>query len=195
MSSRGRGGYRWLYRLSFAPWESRGLPPELSALEPPGRALELGCGRGNQAVELARRGWSVIGVDFAAEAVAAAARRARQAGVDAEFRVGDVTRLGESGLGGGFDLVYDIKCFHGLAPDLRAAYAAGVAAACRPGGDFVLFATQPSETRRRLGMPAGVSGGDVRATFSSAFELLESRHAPAHEPFGEAVYRFRRRPQ
>lgn len=193
MSGRGQGGYRWLYRLRFTPWESRGLPPELAALEPPGRALELGCGRGNQAIELARGGWSVVGVDFAVEAVAAAAGRARKAGVSAEFRVGDVTRLGESGIGGGFDLVYDIKCFHGLAPDLRSGYAAGVTAACRPGGDFVLFATEPSETRRRLGMPAGISAGDIRATFESAFEPLEARPAPAHEPFGEAVYRFRRR--
>ena len=193
MSSRGRGGYRWLYRLRFTPWESRELPPVLAGLRPAGRALELGCGRGNQAIELARGGWSVVGVDFAAEAVAAAARRARKAGVSAEFRVGDVTRLGDSGVEGTFDLVYDIKCFHGLAPDQRAAYAAGVAAACRPGGTFVLFATEPSEARRRLGMPAGVSAADVRATFASAFGLLEARPAPAREPFGEALYRFRRR--
>jgi len=70
--------------------------------------------------------------------------------------------------------VYDIKCFHGLAPHFRGAYPGGVAAACRPGGDFLLFATQPSRTRRRFGLPAGVSADEVHDTFSAEFKLISA---------------------
>lgn len=191
MANEGRSGYSVLYRFGLAPWESSGLPKEFADLTQPGRALELGCGRGNQAIDLARRGWKVVGIDFVPGAVAAANRKAREAGVSAEFWVGDVSRLAEAGVGTGYDLVYDIKCFHGLAPHLRPAYAAGVAAACRSHGDFILFATEPSSRRRRLGLPAGVSAGDVRMLFSTDFDLIGTRPAP-REPFGEAVYHFRR---
>ncbi len=47
VASQRRSGYRILYRLRLAPWESKGLPAELADLHPAGRALELGCGRGN----------------------------------------------------------------------------------------------------------------------------------------------------
>ena len=192
VATEGRRGYRLLYRIRLTPWESTGLPMELVGLAGSGRALELGCGRGKQAIELARRGWQVVGIDFAPEAMAAARERARQAGVSAEFRVGDVTRLAEADVGTGYDLVYDIKCFHGLAPTLRPAYAAGVAAACRSHGDFILFATEPSRRRRRLGLPPGVSADDVRTVFSADFEWVNTKPAP-DVPFGEAVYHFRRR--
>ena len=47
----------------------------------PGRALDVGMGQGRNAVELARRGWTVTGFDISGEAVAAAARNAQAAGV------------------------------------------------------------------------------------------------------------------
>lgn len=57
--------YRLWYSLGFAPWERRNVP-ELwrplyegpLALEP-GRALDIGCGSGRDAVDLAGHGWQV----------------------------------------------------------------------------------------------------------------------------------------
>src|SRR6476646_8725770 len=48
---------------------------------PPGRALDLACGEGRNAVWLAGRGWRVTGVDFSGVALAKARRLADRAGV------------------------------------------------------------------------------------------------------------------
>ncbi len=48
----------------------------------PGRALELGCGRGDDSVWLAKRGWQVTAVDIAKQALAYAAANARRNNVE-----------------------------------------------------------------------------------------------------------------
>ncbi len=58
---------------------------------PVGTALDLGCGTGTNALQLARRGWSVIGVDWAEHAIELATRSAQESGLDATFYVGDIT--------------------------------------------------------------------------------------------------------
>ena len=70
----------------------------------PGRALDLGCGTGTNALWLTQHGWRVVGVDFASLAIESARRKADwTSGV--EFVEGDVTRLHELGVKGPFDLV------------------------------------------------------------------------------------------
>jgi 2-polyprenyl-3-methyl-5-hydroxy-6-metoxy-1,4-benzoquinol methylase len=66
------------------------LDQELEGL-PVGTALDLGCGSGANALKLAGRGWSVVGVDWAEHAIELARRSAREKGLDAAFTVGDVT--------------------------------------------------------------------------------------------------------
>src|SRR5207248_8252043 len=73
---------------------------------PKGAALDLGCGTGDYAIYLARKGWTVTGVDLVAHAVERAQRKARAAGLDVRFKRGDITRLGEMGLGR-FQLLLD----------------------------------------------------------------------------------------
>jgi SAM-dependent methyltransferase len=46
-----------------------------------GRALDLGCGAGRNAVPLARLGWDVVGIDLSRSMLAAAAHRADQEGL------------------------------------------------------------------------------------------------------------------
>ncbi|GIV83118.1 MAG: type 11 methyltransferase [Candidatus Roseilinea sp.] len=131
---------RWYLRRERPPWDTGVSPPELLAFieaHPPGRALDLGCGTGTNVITLAQRGWQVTGVDFAVKAIMEAKRKAREAGVQADLRLGDVTRL--SALAGPFDLILDIGCFHGLPADGRSAYARHVKRLLAPEGTFLLY--------------------------------------------------------
>lgn len=56
----------------------------------PGRALDLGCGEGGDAIWLAERGWVVTGVDISPTAVARATRAAADRGLPATFRTVDL---------------------------------------------------------------------------------------------------------
>jgi SAM-dependent methyltransferase len=68
---------------------NRFLVAEVEGLEP-GRALDLACGEGQNAVWLASLGWEVTAVDYADVAVAKGLERADQAGVAVDFHVGDL---------------------------------------------------------------------------------------------------------
>ena len=83
--SRERWNRRWAgerAHASTAPSEF--LIAETEAL-PAGRALDVACGAGRNAVWLARRGWRVTGVDFSDVALRAARELAASAGVAVEW--------------------------------------------------------------------------------------------------------------
>lgn len=70
----------------------------------PGRALDLGCARGDDAIWLAKQGWTSTGVDVAGSALDAARRAAENAGVAGKTRF-EQRDLGVSIPDGKFDLV------------------------------------------------------------------------------------------
>jgi SAM-dependent methyltransferase len=62
--------------LVWGPGANRWVVEHTSDL-PPGRAVDLACGEGRNALFLAERGWTVIGVDFSARAIEKARRLER----------------------------------------------------------------------------------------------------------------------
>jgi SAM-dependent methyltransferase len=101
----------------------------------PGRALDLGCGPGRNALYLASRGFQVDAVDLSPKAIAWAEDRAREAGADIRFRCEDAFA---SDLAGPYDLICDSGCFHHLPPHRRISYLALVSKALAPGGHLAL---------------------------------------------------------
>lgn len=81
---------------------NRFLVAEASGLAP-GRALDLACGEGRNAVWLAEQGWEVTGVDFSGVALAKAAKLAAGRGVAAEWVQADLLDYDPSP--GAYDLV------------------------------------------------------------------------------------------
>ena len=73
----------------WAAKPNRFLVAEVADLEP-GRALDLACGEGQNAIWLATLGWQVTGVDYSEVAIAKARGRAARDGVDAEFVCADL---------------------------------------------------------------------------------------------------------
>ncbi|WP_375000263.1 class I SAM-dependent methyltransferase [Aeromicrobium sp. CTD01-1L150] len=170
--------YARMYRLGHRPWERyvdsasvsiAAMLDRESTERPPGRALDLGCGRGLYTQELARRGWEAVGVDNVPAAVEAADERDTQGATHA---VADVTDLGATDLGT-FDLFLDIGCFQGLDAEQRAAEGDGVTALARPGATVLMLAFGPTRFRRLIG---GVSRDEVATAFPD-WELLSAEPA------------------
>jgi SAM-dependent methyltransferase len=172
--------YRLAYRSGTPRWDSTEPRPELAELargRAPGRVLDLGCGTGSDVLYLASLGWDATGVDFVPRAIATARSRAAAAGSAASFTAGDVTRLRAAGVGGQFDLVIDIGCYHAIPAGRRDAYRDEVAAVTRPGGDLYLAGvSDPPATWRLLGA-RGLGAGDLRRRFGPDFELAGEQTA------------------
>jgi SAM-dependent methyltransferase len=66
------------------------LPPEVEGLAP-GRALDLACGEGRNAIWLATRGWQVTGVDFSQVGLDKGRALGQERGVEVEWVCADVT--------------------------------------------------------------------------------------------------------
>jgi ubiquinone/menaquinone biosynthesis C-methylase UbiE len=100
----------------------------------PQQALDVGCGTGSLALELARLGHSVTGVDLAPAMVARAREKLTAAGLQAQFLVGDASDPPTS------ERAYDVVLARHLLwtlPDPEAALRAWIRRT-RPGGLLVL---------------------------------------------------------
>ena len=167
--------YFRLYRFGITPWERYGEAAaasigavlgreETERQRPLGRALDLGCGRGQFTPELARRGWDAVGIDVVPAAIEAATSKDIP-GVT--YLVGDVTRLQPADLGR-FDFFLDIGCFQGFNAGQRLAEGRGVSQLANPGATLLMLAFGPTRLRSLIG---GVSRADVEAAFPD-WELL-----------------------
>lgn len=158
----------WYYRNP--PWDTGISPPELIdfiTTHPPGQALDLGCGTGTNVVTLARHGWQATGIDFAIPAIRIAQRKIKQAGIQADLRVADVTRVDD--LGGRFDLILDIGCLHGINPTERKKYLSKVERWLSPSGTYLVYlfineGAQPNQS--------GLSEEDIDR-MTRRFDLIE----------------------
>jgi SAM-dependent methyltransferase len=192
--------YRILYAIGFTPWEQMAqIADQIADLfareeegreAPYGAALDLGCGSGIWAVELARRGWQVTGVDFVPKALRRARARAAEAGVEVRFLQGDVTDLGAADVGSGFQLLLDFGCFHDeLTDEQRKAEGREATAAAAPGATLLVMAWKPG---RRGPLPRGASSEEIQAAFPE-WKLIDD--VPMHIPAGGPGYVRRAEPR
>lgn len=124
-----------------------------------GKALELGCGPGRNAIYLAGNGFYVDAVDQSAEGLGWAEERAKEQKVQVNFVQRNIFNLDiEEGT---YDLVYDSGCFHHIPPHRRMSYIDLVKKALKPGGYFALTCF--------------VLGGELGGAAISDFEVYRSR--------------------
>lgn len=122
----------WNERYAAHPWSSEPDANLVELVEPlaPGRALDLGCGTGRNAVWLARQGWRVTGVDASSVGLAQAQSRAQEGATSLTLVEADLLTYQPPALS--FDLVV-VANIH-VAPEQRADFFARAASALAPGG-------------------------------------------------------------
>jgi len=166
--------YNLAYRYFRVPWDL-GPRKELVQLVGAGRlrrgrAIDLGCGTGANAVFLAQHGFDVTGIDFAPAALDKARARAAAAGVAVRFVEEDLTAI-RPGLGT-FDLLVDYGTLDDLSDARRARYVENVLPLAGPGAQFLLWGFEWPARRldRWLGFMPLVPG-EVEARFGAAFDI------------------------
>ena len=194
------------YRGTDALWSGRPNPQlvrEVADLAP-GRALDVGCGEGADAIWLAERGWQVTAVDFARTALERGRAHAEELGTEIAGRIrwvhADVTA--SEVVEGSFDLV-SAQFMH-LPPEPRRALFARLAAAVAPGGTLLVVGHDFSDVAAGAHRPPEperfFTANEVAESLDEAWEVLvaepRTRPAAVHEghdiTVNDAVLRARR---
>jgi SAM-dependent methyltransferase len=129
---------------------------ELDGLRP-GRALDLACGEGRNALWLAERGWQVTALDFSQVALdkgrALASRHARSTDLQVDWVLGDALTFDTGSAP--YDLV--LLAYLQLSADERQTAVRRAFCALRPGGTFLLVAHDSTNLTEGTGGPTDAS--------------------------------------
>jgi SAM-dependent methyltransferase len=165
-----------LYSGSTPAWDIGRPQPELlvafDELALTGSVLDLGCGTGENTLELARRGLEAWGLDATPAALAIAEKKRAARGLAATFVLGDALDLAP--LSRTFDTVLDCGLYHVLEDEERRTYRRELDHVLRPGGRFLMLglATNPGGPG-----PRGYSVDDLRAAFDNGYREVFVRSA------------------
>ena len=176
------------YVENFLPWDTGQPDPLLTTFVEserirPGRALEVGCGTGTNALWLAGRGFDVLGVDVAPLAVEKA--RAKQGAVKG-CRFENIDFL-TAPPPGPFDFVFDRGCFHVFdKSEQRALFAAQVASLLRPEGMWLSIIGSTEGPPREVGPPRRTAR-EVLAAVEPVLEVVELRADAFHTQGGSPM--------
>ena len=163
------------YASGKTPWDSGAASEELLRVLNDGKlsgrsVLEIGCGTGTNAIELARRGFRVTATDIVDQAIQIARDKARVAGVNVDFRVADALR---DDPGGPYDILFDRGVYHCLRTEDLKAFHRFLERATRIGSWWLSLAGNSKE-EIDPGPPV-VSEQEIRNELGPLFDILELR--------------------
>ena len=191
-STSSRSALEWdlTYRtipLSQIPWQSSKPPLSLvysisKFKVKSGKALDVCCGAGTNSLYLARKGFSVSGIDISSKAIQIAKQRAEKAVLSIDFKVGDVLDFPYPS--SSFNLVVDRGCFHHIKPELREKFVNGIARVLKKNGYYYL---QAFSNVMKLNYGYTFSKQDIRNYFGEKFKILRWGQAVHFEPSGGKV--------
>lgn len=165
------------YLRQDTPWDKGAAAPPLQEFlqsQPiSGRVLLPGCGRGHD-VRLLAASTAVeaaVGMDLAEAAIGAA--RAAACHAKESYRVGDFLQLPPAHWAQ-YDWVVEHTCLCALDPAQRPAYAAAVAQALRPAGNFLAVFYRQVPDYDGAGPPHPISAAEIEALFGRRFERVQA---------------------
>ena len=150
-------------------------------------AVVVGCGLGDDAEELARRGFDVTAFDISETAIAWARRRFPDSSV--EYRNADLFAL-PSLLEGAFDFVFEAYTLQPLPEAVRGTAIAAVASLAAPGGTILVVSRGREDDEAPAGPPWPLSHAELRG-FERAGLLLDSFEDYIDHDRGAPIRRFR----
>ena len=174
--SDGGHDFAGMYAEGIPPWQIDRPQPEVIQLIEQGKfespVLDLGCGTGDNTIELARHGLEVKGLDAVPEALERARKKTEQAGLkqSPEFVLGDALRLAESGLKA--RTVLDCALFHTFSDEERKDYIRGLEAVLSPGGRLHILSFSELETRQPG--PRRLSLSEITGSFEAGWGVEDS---------------------
>jgi ubiquinone/menaquinone biosynthesis C-methylase UbiE len=157
------------------PWDVGHPQPVFEALVKdgeikPGKALDMGCGRGENAIMLAINGCDVTGIDLVEDAISDAKAKAAERHVEVNFIVGDVLRMDQLFEEAEFDIVLDSGLFHAMTDDERPVFARQVYRVLRPGGKYFMMCFSDKEPGGNG--PRRISKAEIEHTFRPLFKII-----------------------
>ena len=180
--------YDEVYRSSRPPWQIGGPQPALAPVlagEVRGpRVLDAGCGQGDLAIELARKGFEVTGFDISGVAIDQARAKAAAAGLTVTFDVQDATRL--SLPAASFNSIFDsglLHSLHRIGPEHVNAYLSHLPGLAAPGCALFIVAVSVE-----AGEGWGITEDFLRSAFAApdwtgtSVEPIEVTAMPEGEP-------------
>ena len=174
--SEGGHDFAGMYAEGIPPWQIDRPQPEVIWLIEQGKfespVLDLGCGTGDNTIELARHGLVVKGLDAVPEALERARKKTEQAGLrqSPEFILGDALRLAESGLKA--RTVLDCALFHTFSDEERKEYIRGLEAVLSNGGRLHILSFSELETRQPG--PRRLSLSEITGSFGAGWRVEDS---------------------
>lgn len=166
------------YATDDLPWDTGQPAPHLVEFVErgtiaPGRALEVGCGTGTNALWLAARGFDVLGVDISARAIARAQAKPVGSGAKVQFMVLDF--LAAAIEQAPFDFVFDRGVLHVFDDAAtRARFAQQVKRVLATGGHWLSLAGSTEGPERDHGPPRR-SASDLVEAVEPVLEIVELR--------------------
>ena len=167
-----------MYRIGNPPWDIGRAQPAFVELanadEIKGRVMDLGCGTGDLALELAERGHDSWGVDIVAAAVRQCRAKMRLRDLQAQFLCGDALEVEH--LRQRFDTVTDCGLFHIFSDPERQIYEQQLRRIVSAGGRLHIMAMSDWEDAG-WGGPRRVSQQEILDTFGTGWKLDDIREA------------------
>ena len=136
----------------------------------PGRALDIGCGRGDNAIMLAMNGCDVTGIDIVEDTITDAKAKAIKHHVKVNFVVGNVLQMDHLFMEGEFDVVIDSGLFHAMMDEERAVFARQVWRVLKTGGKYFMLCFSDKEPEGYG--PRRISKAEIERTFTPLFNIV-----------------------
>ena len=171
---------------ALVEWMRRQPPPK-----PGARAIDVGCGLGDNAAFLAQYGYETTAIDISPSAIAWAKRRH---GNVADFRVADLFALPDD-LRGAFDLVHETYTIQSLPIAVRPRVMEAIATLLAPGGRLLVICRSREDGTEAEGPPWPLNRAELEEFERLGLEQLdfaafvEEREDGRRIPHFRVVYR------